>query len=116
MASIRFRGDRYEARLRISGKAVSKVFNCLQDAQKWALSVELGLYECGSLDPQVTFLVGLVAVTPNSGDDWINHHKFEVLDINATEEQSPHVTGRVESTIRSAPNKVNLLLVGARSD
>ena len=55
MASIRFRGDRYEARLRTSGKAVSKSFKSLQDAQKWALSVELGLYDCESLDPQVTF-------------------------------------------------------------
>jgi integrase len=43
MASIRFRNNRYEARLRIKGRAISKSFKSHAEAQKWAVAIELGV-------------------------------------------------------------------------
>lgn len=45
MASIRQKGSKYEVRLRINGRSISKTFSSSQKAQHYALSVELGFDE-----------------------------------------------------------------------
>ena len=45
MASIREKSGRYEARVWVGGRGVSKSFGELRAAKKWALGVETGLID-----------------------------------------------------------------------